>query len=79
MTPALTGRTWIVFAAALALYVISSGLAHPTVYNNYVLLADALLHGRGDPDGLGQFRKQLSGDVQMPRDAGALRDGSGVN
>ena len=28
------------------LYVVSSGLAHPTVYNNYALLADAWLHGR---------------------------------
>jgi hypothetical protein len=46
MTRALTGRTWIVFGAALALYVISSGFAHPTAYNNYALLGDAWLHGR---------------------------------
>ena len=46
MTPALSGRTWIVFACMFALYVVSSGFAHPTSYNNYALLADAWLHGR---------------------------------
>jgi len=34
-----------VFLGAFALYLISSGLAHPTGYNNYALLADAWLHG----------------------------------
>jgi hypothetical protein len=41
--PAL--RYWVVFAAAFALYFVSSGFAHPTGYNNYTLLADAWLHG----------------------------------
>jgi hypothetical protein len=45
MTPAFGKRTWIIFAGALVLYFVSSGFAHDTVYNNYVLLAYALLHG----------------------------------
>lgn len=45
MTPAFTGRTYIVFAVALAAYTVSSGFIHPTVYNNYALLANAWLGG----------------------------------
>ena len=45
MRPALSGRTWIVFAIALIAYTASSGLAHPTAYNNYTLLANAWLGG----------------------------------
>lgn len=45
MTPALNKRTWAVWGCALALYLVSSGFAHPTVYNNYALLADAWLRG----------------------------------
>lgn len=37
-------RTWIVFAAALLFYLISSG-GKQTFYDNYTLLANAWLHG----------------------------------
>jgi hypothetical protein len=46
MIPAISTRTAIVFVGALALYTLSSGIVHPTVYNNYALLADAFRHGR---------------------------------
>ena len=46
MMPAFSQRTWIVFGSALLLYFVSSGFAHPTIYNNYILLADAWRHGR---------------------------------
>lgn len=42
---ALSGRTYVVFLLALLGYLLSSGFGH-TGYNNYVLLADAWLHGR---------------------------------
>ncbi len=45
VAPGLSKRTWTVFGAAFLLYWLSSGLAHPTVYNNYVLLANAWLDG----------------------------------
>lgn len=38
-------RFWILFGLAFALYFVSSGFAAPTAYNNYSLLADAMLHG----------------------------------
>lgn len=40
-----TIRFWTIFALAFVLYFVSSGLAHPTGYNNYSILADAWLHG----------------------------------
>ena len=43
--PAFTKRTWIVFGAAFVVYLLSSGFAHPTVYDNYVLLANAWIDG----------------------------------
>jgi hypothetical protein len=46
VTGAFTQRTWFVFIAAFALYFLSSGFAHPTLYNNYALLADAWRDGR---------------------------------
>jgi len=45
MKPAWSKGSIAVFCVAFVLYLISSGLAHPTVYNNHVLLADAWLHG----------------------------------
>jgi hypothetical protein len=38
-------RTWIIFATAFVVYVICSGFAHATFYNNYVLLANGWLDG----------------------------------
>ena len=43
--PAFTARTWIIFGVAFVVYGVCSGFAHPTVYNNYVLLANAWVDG----------------------------------
>lgn len=45
MTTAFNPRTWIIFGVAFVAYLVSSGFAHPTVYDNYTLLADAWLDG----------------------------------
>jgi hypothetical protein len=44
-TTLTTQRFWVVFLLGFVLYFVSSGLAAPTAYNNYALLADAFLHG----------------------------------
>lgn len=46
LEPGSAYRFWLVFAAGLVLYLISSGFADPTAYNNYALLADAFIHGQ---------------------------------
>lgn len=45
MRTAFSARTYVIFAVALAAYVVSSGFAHQTVYDNYTLLANAWLDG----------------------------------
>jgi len=45
VTPAFNPRTWTIFGIAFLAYLVSSGFAHPTVYDNYTLLANAWLDG----------------------------------